>query len=305
MGLFDKVLREGLEKGLRNTIGKSVQDAVGKAVEKQVRPAAEKLAGQAADAASRKIGETTSALGEAGAAMAEAEAAAKGVSKEQWSQAFSVLEGMANDMMKDMRVCPVCEEPVRGEVQFCPKCGARLPEQTVMELALCTKCGKQNPPGTDFCTACGEKLPGRALREQQQRDRDMAVLTVWRERLPQFPVWDCGGSHFDLAELEQGRFCFSAWFDGNVSAAEQAVRRYVMQLKESGFRSAGKYPSELHLYRMVNGVCFHADTEHCFEGDADAPSIYFHLGDEPAGGFDYVKPEPKKKSDGLLGGFFR
>ena len=206
--------------------------------------------------------------------------------------------------MKDMRVCPACEEPVKGDVQFCPKCGAKLPEQTVMELALCPKCGKQNTPGTDFCTGCGEKLPGRALREERQRDKDTAVLAEWSEKLPQFPVWDCGGSHFDLAELEQGRFYFSAWFDGNAFAAEQAVKQYVIRLRERGFQKAGKYPSEEHLYKMVDGVCFHADTEHCFEGNPDTPSIYFLVGDEPMGGFHYVKPE-QRKPEGLFGGLFR
>ena len=305
MSIFDKVIQKGVEKGIGAAIGKSVQDAVGKAVEQKVRPAAEKLAGQAADAASQKISETTSALGEAGAAMAEAQEAAKGISKEQWGQAFSVLEGMANDMMKDMRVCPACEEPIKGDVQFCPKCGAKLPEMTVMELALCPKCGKQNAVGTDFCTACGEKLPGKLLTEEREREQDRAVLDRWAEALPQFPLWNCGGTHLDLAELERGRFYFSAWFSGDSSAAQRAVLQYRALLSDAGFRKAGQYPSEEHLYKMVDGVCCHADTEHCFEGDADTPGLYFAIGDEPTGGFNYVKPEPKRKVDGLLGGLFR
>ena len=34
--------------------------------------------------------------------------------------------------------------------------------------------------------------------------------------------------------------------------------------------------------------------EHCFDGDPDCPMIYFDKS-EPTGGFDYVKPEPKKQ----------
>jgi len=305
MSLFDKMLRKGIEKGVGDALGKSIHNAVGKAVEQTVRPAAERLAGQAADAAAQKVSQTASSFAEAGAAMTQAQDAAKDISDEQWNQALSFFEGMAGGMMKDMRVCPACGELVRGEVQFCPKCGAGLPEKTVMELALCPQCAKQNPPGTDFCTACGAKLPGRELQEEAQRSKDAAVLSEWRAKLPHFPVWDCGGTHYELVELEQGRFCFSAWFNGDVSAAEQAVRQYVARLKESGFRTAGKYPSDAHLYKMVDGVCFHADTEHCFEGDSDAPSVYFLVADEPTGGFDYVKPEPKKKPDGLFGGLFR
>ena len=43
----------------------------------------------------------------------------------------------------------------------------------------------------------------------------------------------------------------------------------------------------------IDGVVYNVDTEHCFEGDSDCPCIYFLTG-EPTGGFDYVKPEPKK-----------
>ena len=300
MGLFDRVLRDGISKGL--------QDAVGKAVESTVRPAVDKLAGQAVEtvygAASVKLSELKTAFGEADAAMAQAQEAAGEVSQEQWGQAFSFLEGMAGDMMKDMRVCPVCEEAVKGDVQFCPKCGAKLPEKTVMELSLCPKCGKQNTPGTDFCTACGAKLPGKEMQEEAQRTKDAAVLEKWAEKLPQFPLWDCGGKNFDLSELETGRFYFGAWFEGDSTAAEHSVQRYRARLKEAGFQTAGKYPSEDHLYKLVEGVCCHADTEHCFEGDSDTPGIYFLIGDEPTGGFHYVKPEPKKKSGGLLGSLF-
>lgn len=48
-----------------------------------------------------------------------------------------------------------------------------------------------------------------------------------------------------------------------------------------------------HLYKMYNGRCLHVDLEHCFEGDCEWPTIGFDLS-EPTGGFDYVKPEPKK-----------
>ena len=66
----------------------------------------------------------------------------------------------------------------------------------------------------------------------------------------------------------------------------------------NGFRQAGEYPSVEHLYKRVDGVVYHVDTEHCFEGDSDCPSIGFDKS-EPRGGFDYVKPEPKKKTSFL------
>ena len=69
---------------------------------------------------------------------------------------------------------------------------------------------------------------------------------------------------------------------------------YCQILLQNGFRQAGQYPNKEHLYKMIDGICYHVDTEHCFDGDPDCPNIYFLLG-EPTGGFYYVKEEPKKQ----------
>ena len=49
---------------------------------------------------------------------------------------------------------------------------------------------------------------------------------------------------------------------------------------------------------QLPGVVYHVDTEHCFDGDSDCLSIGFDKS-EPRGGFNYVKPEPKKKTSFL------
>ena len=90
-------------------------------------------------------------------------------------------------------------------------------------------------------------------------------------------------------------YIFGAEFNGNATAAQHAVSEYRQVLLANGFRQAGEYPSVEHLYKRVDGVVYHADTEHCFDGDSDCPSIGFDKS-EPRGGFDYVKPEPKKKT---------
>jgi RNA polymerase subunit RPABC4/transcription elongation factor Spt4 len=72
---------------------------------------------------------------------------------------------MAKDALKGVRVCLECDEPVKGDQKFCPKCGAELPAETVMEMALCKKCSKQNDVGTDFCTGCGAKLPYKEYKK--------------------------------------------------------------------------------------------------------------------------------------------
>ena len=90
-------------------------------------------------------------------------------------------------------------------------------------------------------------------------------------------------------------YIFGADFVGDAAAAQRAVHEYRQVLMENGFRQAGEYPCTEHLYKRVNGTVYHVDTEHCFEGDADCPSIGFDKS-EPRGGFDYVKPAPKKKT---------
>ena len=93
-------------------------------------------------------------------------------------------------------------------------------------------------------------------------------------------------------------YIFGAEFNGNHQAAQRAVDEYRQILLQNGFRQAGEYPCIEHLYKMESGVCYHVDTGMCFEASHDSPSIAFNI-QEPRGGFDYVKPEPKKKTSFL------
>ncbi len=73
------------------------------------------------------VGDLKRALKGLGSAVKEANETAKDVAPERWEQAISCLEGMAEDMTKDMRVCLKCDMPTKGDQRFCPKCGAELP----------------------------------------------------------------------------------------------------------------------------------------------------------------------------------
>lgn len=119
-----------------------------------------------------------------------------------------------------------------------------------------------------------------------------AVLAEWDEMLPRYPKWNCGGENFDLEDYGSG-FMFSACFNGNSGAARRAVEEYRQILLQNGFRQAGQYPSADQLFKRINGIVYNVDLEHCFEGDPDTACIGF-CQREPHGGFDYVKPEPKK-----------
>ena len=268
---------------LERAIRRGVSDAVGKAIGKAIEPTVTDLTNKAANAIDQSVQNTEQQVARSSGlegAMANLERS---------------VQGYATEAAKNMKVCPNCNKPTTADKKFCPECGTKLPEQTVAQGAVCPSCGKQNAIGTKFCQDCGTKLPAAIAEEQAQADRNAAVMAQWDAKLPQYPKWTCGGSEFNIEEYDPGCFEFRANFNGNHQAACRAVDEYRQILLQNGFRQAGEYPCIEHLYKMENGVCYHVDTGMCFEASPDSPSISFTIG-EPRGGFNYVKPEPKKKT---------
>ena len=266
---------------LERAIRRGVSDAVGKAIGKAIEPTVTDLTNKAANAIDQAAQNTEQQVARSSGlegAMANLERS---------------VQGYATEAAKNMKVCPNCNKPTTADKKFCPECGTQLPEQTVAQGAVCPNCGKQNAIGTKFCQDCGTKLPAAIAEEQAQADRNAAVMAQWDEKLPQYPKWTCGGTKMYIDDYGT-HYIFGAEFGGNATAAGRAVSEYRQVLLQNGFRQAGEYPSIEHLYKRVDGVVYHVDTEHCFEGDPDCPSIGFDKS-EPRGGFDYVKPEPKKK----------
>ena len=271
---------------LERAIRRGVSDAVGKAIGKAIEPTVTDLTNKAANAIDQAAQNTEQQVARSSGlegAMANLERS---------------VQGYATEAAKNMKVCPNCNKPTTADKKFCPECGTQLPEQTVAQGAVCPSCGKQNVIGTKFCQDCGTKLPVAVQEEQMHADDHASVMSKWDKQLPQYPKWNCGGSHFEI-EVYDGFTTFSVNFDGNTFRAKQAVEQYRQLLLEGGFREAGDNPTIEHLYKMIDGVCYHADTEHCFEGDNDTATIYFNTG-EPQGGFYY---KPDKKSFGLKGLF--
>ena len=271
---------------LERAIRRGVSDAVGKAIGKAIEPTVTDLTNKAANAIDQSVQNTEQQVARSSGlegAMANLERS---------------VQGYATEAAKNMKVCPNCNKPTTADKKFCPECGTQLPEQTVAQGAVCPSCGKQNVIGTKFCQDCGTKLPVAVQEEQMHADDHASVMSKWDKQLPQYPKWNCGGSHFEI-EVYDGFTTFSVNFDGNTFRAKQAVEQYRQLLLEGGFREAGENPTIEHLYKMIDGVCYHADTEHCFEGDNDTATIYFNTG-EPQGGFYY---KPDKKSFGLKGLF--
>lgn len=280
MSFFD--LERAIRRGVSQGIGRDVGDAIGKAIEPTATDLANKAAGHIDNAAGNQNGGETQGGGFQGA----------------FANLERSVNNYATEAAKNMKVCPNCQKTTSADKKFCPDCGARLPEGSVAQGAVCTSCGKQNVIGTKFCQDCGTKLPVAVQEEQMHADDHASVMSKWDKQLPQYPKWNCGGSHFEI-EVYDGFTTFSVNFDGNTFRAKQAVEQYRQLLLEGGFREAGENPTIEHLYKMIDGVCYHADTEHCFEGDNDTATIYFNTG-EPQGGFYY---KPDKKSFGLKGLF--
>ena len=98
-----------------------------------------------------------------------------------------------------------------------------------------------------------------------------------------------------INDYDENGHSFEVEFKNDPSAAHRAVEQYRQILLQNGFRQAGQYPIIEQLFKRIDGVVYNVDTEHCFEGDPDFATIGFCIR-EPYGGFDYVKPEPKKKT---------
>lgn len=291
-----------LERAIKRGVSNAVEKAVGNAVKEAVQPKANELANraanqleQAANSASQQVNQTASQVNQANQTTQQTSNLSGAFANLQRS-----MEGLANQAAKNMKICPACGATATAEQKFCPSCGEKLPEQTVAQGAVCSNCGKQNSIGTKFCQECGTKLPFAAAEEQVAADKDAAVLAQWDIFLQQYPKWNLGGNGLQI-ENGEGYIQFSVTFQTSF-AAQNAVNQYKEILNQNGFRMAGEYPDRDHLYKMINGVCYHVDTEHCFEGDSETADFYFLIG-EPTGGFNYVKPEPKSKSNGLFGFF--
>ena len=268
---------------LERAIRRGVCDAVGKAIGKAIEPTMTDLTNKAANAIDQAAQNTEQQVARSSGlegAMANLERS---------------VQGYATEAAKNMKVCPNCNKPTTADKKFCPDCGTQLPKQTVAQGAVCPSCGKQNAIGTKFCQDCGTKLPAAIAEEQAQADRNAAVMAQWDAKLPQYPKWTCGGDQMYINDYDENGHSFEVEFKNNPSAAQRAVEQYRQILLANGFRQAGQYPSIEQLFKRIDGVVYNVDTEHCFEGDPDFATIGFCIR-EPYGGFDYVKPEPKKKT---------
>lgn len=273
-----------LERAIRRGVSNAVGNAVGNAVQKAVEPAATNLVNQAAQSIDKSTNSAKTAVADNTSGL---EGAMANLERS--------VQGYATEAAKSTKICSNCGKPNGADKKFCSDCGTKLPEQNLAQGAMCTDCGTQNNIGTKFCQNCGAKLPATIQEEELKAQKNAAVMTEWDEKLAQYPKWTCGGTEISIEDYGNNSYMFNARFNGNSQAAQRAVEEYRQILLQNGFRQAGQYPSIQQLFKRIDGIVYNADTEHCFEGDPDCACIGFYIR-EPYGGFDYVKPEPKKKT---------
>jgi membrane protease subunit (stomatin/prohibitin family) len=78
--------------------------------------------------------------------------------EEVWAHAQVAEEDLPSkvDWREGVRAtCPKCEEPLEGDVKFCPKCGAEIKAKK-----HCTQCGAKLAAAAKFCGECGTKAEG-------------------------------------------------------------------------------------------------------------------------------------------------
>ena len=274
-----------LKRTLRNAVSRGLSDAIGKAVQQAVEPKATEYVNKAA-------GHFEQAAGNAQQQTRRSTAGLEGA----FANLERTMQSYATQLGQNMKACPGCGQPSPADKKFCPGCGTKLPEQTLAQSAVCPSCGKQNSLGMKFCDNCGSKLPAAVQEEEMAAQKNAAVMAQWDTLLPQYPRWCCGGSQLCIEEYGEDGVVFSASFSGNAQAARRAVEQYRQILLQNGFRQAGQYPSIEQLFKRIDGVVYNVDTEHCFEGDPDCACIGF-CRREPHGGYDYVKPEPRRNAD--------
>ena len=295
MGLLDRAIKQG--------VNRAVNKAVSNTVERKVDEAATAAVNKAADAIVPTKPAPQQAQYQAQPTASQQEAYAAGAQLGGFFGGFAgAAQTMANTAAANMKICPACNAPAGADVKFCPECGAGLPEQTVAQGSVCTNCGKQNNIGIKFCADCGTKLPAAIAEERAAQQRDAATLAKWEELLSQYPKWNQGGRNINLETQgmgDNGYPYYSLYVDG---VGVPQITGYSQLLKQHGFRPAGEYPSEQQLFKRIDGVVYSFDAEHAFEGGSDTVCLYF-TAREPHGGFDYVKPEPKKPT--TLRGLFK
>lgn len=251
MGLLGNILSDAISSGVKKGIG----NAVGKAVEKVVKPTVDNLAEKSAE----HINATAESLEKSASELRQASAGTDS-SSSSLESAFgglkSRLEGYATEISKNMKVCPECGEACSMDKQFCPSCGTKLPEESAAAGYTCKACGHVNVPGSKHCGKCGAVLPAAEAEVARQKAADDAVLAMFAEKLPQYPVWSVGGHDFGMSD--NGQQCGHTIWALSLEGKESLLDDYAVLLKDAGFEHSSN-PCHNVYHKVIGSECFVCD----------------------------------------------
>ena len=94
----------------------------------------------------------------------------------------------------------------------------------------------------------------------------MNYFDTWDTILPQYPKWNLGGSGIELEEYgeQNGKpYYMLTVFE----VGQNELDRYCQLLKQNGFAPAGKYPSEVELYKQLGGVSYYFGCDNACEDE--------------------------------------
>lgn len=257
MGILGSILSGAISGGVSKALNKAVENAVKQGVEQN---AAGTAAGQPVGTTGQPAGAQTSPQG-----AGQTEAGLGGVlgGLGALGGLGTVLGGMAanaqsyaTEVSKNVKICPNCGEACSADRDFCPQCGAKLPQETAADAYTCPKCGRVNTPGTKFCAKCGATLPGAEQEVARGRASDEAALREFSTKLSHYPMWHVGGRDFQLSDcgMRNGYPCYT-W---DVTGPSVLLSQYITALKAAGFVDKG-HNGETYI-KNVGGVYYAFNT---------------------------------------------
>lgn len=217
---------------LSGAVSDSIGKVVGQAVEKAVTPAAERLAQKQAEAIDKLADKTEKLANETGKAVEESTAA---ISK----------------AAEDAQNAPKQELTPEQQEQ------ARQASQALKGF------------GMMFSGAIEQAKKEAEAEAAAKKAAEAAIFENWQENLPAYPVWDVGGSEFELEELTPMNG-HPSWRLG-LKGRPYLIELYMNKLREAGFVAMHcSNPHDLNAdtyYKMIDGVC-HAfnRTDACNDG---------------------------------------
>lgn len=287
--IISGAISDGIKKGLGNAIGKAVEDIVKPSVENYAQKQADQInaAGEQVAKSTEELRKANDELGQTAAASADTQPATGGGLADLeavlggWAKH---AESYATEMAKNMKICPKCGQACSAEKEFCPQCGAKLPEHTAAHDYTCQKCGTLNTPGSKHCSKCGALLPGAEAEAKRKEENDAAVAAEMRTKLTAFPTMDTLGTDLKLEDTsaEQGYPFITLSMEGSSTIVQQ----YIQKLLSNGFSI--KTGVDCSYQKVENGVC------HVFSNEIDMEegSIRCYFWDD----MEY-KPETPKQPE--------